>query len=94
MGASHSFISLLFAQLLGLEFSKLDYVMTLRTLMKGITYVTTVCKSYLIVIDNKELLANLIVLPMRQYHVILGIDWLSKYQAIVDGHKKRVHSLY
>ena len=89
-GASHSFISLLFAQLLGLEISELDYVLTLGTPMGGVADVSSVCKSCRIVINDRKLLADLIVLPMRQYDVILGMDWLSKYRAVVDCHTKRV----
>ncbi|KAL5583538.1 hypothetical protein UlMin_015980 [Ulmus minor] len=33
---------------------------------------------------------DLIVLPMTQFDVILGMDWLSKYQTIIDFHRARV----
>lgn len=78
-GASHSFISLLFAQILGLEFFELGHVMILGTPMGGVMDLTIVCKSCLIVIDDRKLPTDLIVLPMGQYNVILGMDWLSKY---------------
>lgn len=42
MVASYSFISLQFAQLLGLEFFELDYVMTLGTSMRSVMNVTTI----------------------------------------------------
>ena len=31
--------------------------------------------------------ADLISLPFREYDLILGMDWLSKHQAIVDCDK-------
>ena len=40
--------------------------------------------------DDWELLANLIVLPMREFDVILGIDWLSSYHAVMDYFMKTI----
>ena len=71
---SHSFISLLFAQLLGLKFSDLDYVLTLGTPMGGVADMSSMCKSYQIVVGYRKLLVNLIVLSMGQYDVILDTD--------------------
>ncbi|XP_062100529.1 uncharacterized protein LOC133806444 [Humulus lupulus] len=42
------------------------------------------------VLDGHNLLGSLMVLPMGQFDVILGMDWLSKYQVIVDFSRKRV----
>ena len=77
--ASHSFISMLFAQILGLECFVLDHVLTLGTPMGGVTNVSTVCRRCLIVIDGRKLLTDLVVLPLHQFDVILDMDWLSKY---------------
>ena len=89
-GASHSFISMLFAQMLGLECSVLDNLLTLGTPMGRVTDVSTVCRGCLVVIDGRKLLADLVVLPLQQFDVILGMDWLSKYRATVDCFNKRV----
>ncbi|KAL5546780.1 hypothetical protein UlMin_006467 [Ulmus minor] len=43
-----------------------------------------------IIVDDRELNVNLVVLEMHDYDVILGMDWLSKYNAKIDCHKKRV----
>ena len=37
-----------------------------------------------------KLTGNLLVLPMRHFDVILGMNRLSKYQAMVDCSNKRV----
>ena len=39
----------------------------------------------------KELLADLIVLDMYEFNVILGMDWLSIYHSSIDCHKMKVH---
>ncbi|PON57668.1 hypothetical protein PanWU01x14_172160, partial [Parasponia andersonii] len=50
--------------MLGLEFSDLDYVLTLGTPMGRVADVSNVCKSCQIVVGNRKLLADLIVLLM------------------------------
>ena len=32
----------------------------------------------------------MIALPFREFHLILGMDWLSKHRAIIDCDKKTV----
>ena len=49
-----------------------------------------VCYDYLICIDKAELKANLLLLPLHKFDVILGIDWLTKHHAIVNCFTKEV----
>ena len=44
----------------------------------------------LCVIGNDKLFTDRFVIPMGEYDVILGMDWLSKYQATVDCFKRRI----
>ncbi|KAL5571040.1 hypothetical protein UlMin_020637 [Ulmus minor] len=71
-GASHSCISKLFVSILGLEIQPFYPPPILMTPMGGHALVSFVCRSYLI------------VFPMTQFDVILGMDWSSKYQTIID----------
>ena len=41
-------------------------------------------------IHDRKFSIDLIAFPFREYDLILGMDWLSKYQAIVDCDKKVV----
>ncbi|KAL5561945.1 hypothetical protein UlMin_031692 [Ulmus minor] len=43
-----------------------------------------------VIIDGRELYVDLVVLEMHDYDVILGMDWLSKYNAKIDCKKRRV----
>ena len=43
-------------------------------------------------IREYEFLRNLIELSFKEFNVILGMDWLSRHQAIVDFRMKRVTS--
>ncbi|XP_077247234.1 uncharacterized protein LOC143886951 [Tasmannia lanceolata] len=42
-------------------------------------------------IGNRELLADLILLELSDFDVILGMDWLSIHNALVDCYKKEVN---
>ena len=49
-----------------------------------------ICKYCVIKIGRNELLANLILLEIQEFDVILGMDWLATYHANVDCYKKEV----
>ena len=52
--------------------------------------VNSVYRNCPIVIQAREFLVDLITLPFREFDLILGMDWLSKYRAIVDCGQKTV----
>ena len=41
-------------------------------------------------VHDREFSIDLIALPFHEFDFILGMDWLSKHQAIVDSDKKIV----
>ena len=43
-----------------------------------------------LVIHNKDFLADLIVLGIHDFDIVLGMDWLSKHRATLDCYKKEV----
>ena len=43
-----------------------------------------------LVIQNKDFLADLIVLGIPNFDIVLGMDWLSKHRATLDCYKKEV----
>ena len=52
--------------------------------------VDTICRGCEVQIRNARLLADLIVLELEDLDVILGMDWLSKYRAVVNCFTKEV----
>ena len=42
-------------------------------------------------VQDYVIYANLIVIDMTDYDVILDMDWLSTHHAVIDCRKKRVH---
>ncbi|XP_024019110.1 uncharacterized protein LOC112090927 [Morus notabilis] len=52
--------------------------------------VMSVRRSCEITIGSERMRADLIILPMSLFDVVLGMDWFSKYGAIVDCYRRRV----
>ncbi|XP_024021742.1 uncharacterized protein LOC112091712 [Morus notabilis] len=88
-GATHSFVSTSFVKILGLKPDDLETSMFISSPL-GCVEVTSICRSCVIMIGSEKLRADLIILPMNQFDVVLRIDWLSRYRVIVDYHRMRV----
>ncbi|XP_024022413.1 uncharacterized protein LOC112091908 [Morus notabilis] len=88
-GATHSFISSSFVQTLKLKVESLETLMMLNYPL-GCVELISVCRLCEIMIGGERLRADLIILPMSLFDVVLGMDWLSKYGAIVDCYRRRV----
>ena len=50
----------------------------------------SICRGCVVGIASQDLMADLVVLDMAVYDVVLGMDGLSEYHATVDCYKKRV----
>ncbi|EXB73268.1 Transposon Ty3-I Gag-Pol polyprotein [Morus notabilis] len=88
-GATNSFVYTTFVKILGLKPDDLETSMFISSPL-GRVEVTSVCRSCVITIESEKLKADLIILPMNQFDVVLGMDWLLRYGAIVDCHRMRV----
>jgi len=47
-----------------------------------------IVRNYPIVIQDKMLMEDLVLLEIQGYDVILGMDWLTKYKATIDYERK------
>ena len=83
-GATHSFVSVSLVQALQLDIENCEQPLVLSTPMGGLSEVTLICKMCHLFIREHRFSANLFVLPMSEFDVILGMDWLNKYQATID----------
>ncbi|KAL5573969.1 hypothetical protein UlMin_023566 [Ulmus minor] len=89
-GATHSFASEMFANRIDRCHYKSDGMFS-TTLPSGEVMLSTCwLRAVPIIVDDRELFVNLIVLDMPDFDVILGMDWLSKYNATIDCRKTRV----
>jgi hypothetical protein len=86
---SHSFVAASFVQKYNLPLSKLKNRMIVSS-PEGDMHPRHVCPKVSILIRGVEFLANLIVLESKGIDVILGMDWLSKHNGLIDYAKKAV----
>jgi hypothetical protein len=88
-GASHSFVAASFVQNYNMPLSMLKNWMIVSS-PRGDMHARHVCSKVSILIRGVEFLANLIVLESKGIDVILGMDWLSKHNGLIDCAKKAV----
>src|SRR5438270_2478035 len=89
-GASHSFISISFAKSLQLATYLMKKPLTVITPLNGRVELRTHCRNCTLSISGYEHQFDLILIDMTGFDIIIGMDWLAKYRAKVDCHKKRV----
>ncbi|XP_077228563.1 uncharacterized protein LOC143861534 [Tasmannia lanceolata] len=90
-GATHSFVSSAFVTLHCLPTSPLDYDLCVSTPIGKEILTNRISKMCHVRIGNRELLAELILLEMSDFDVILGMEWLSTHYALVHCYKKVVN---
>ena len=89
-GASHSFISESFAKKCSLEMVKDNKEWNIRIPTGENRITTLICKRCPIILGHLVLPADLIVLDMRDFDIILKMDWLSEHYAFIDCRSKKV----
>ena len=89
-GASHSFISTACVSSLGLEPKTLEIAISVASPLGGQTQVNLVCKSCELEFSDSYLICDLRVMDMSDLDIILGMDWLSVHQAIIDCYHRTV----
>ena len=68
----------------------LGFDLNLGTPLGEIIIVNSVCRDCLICIDKAELKVDLLLLPLYEFKVIMGMYWLAKHHAIVNCFTKEV----
>ncbi|XP_074374589.1 uncharacterized protein LOC141715001 [Apium graveolens] len=89
-GATRTFISENFANKVGLKLMLLDENMMVEILNQEVIYVSQVCPNCTIEIQGKPFVTDLIPLKLGEFDVILGMDWLTRYDAQINCRLKRV----
>ena len=89
-GSTHSYICMdqVNDKLLAVELLSYDLLVT--SPMGHSVRVNRVYKDCHLMVHDREFSVDLIALPFHEFDLILGMDWLSKHQAIVDCDKKIV----
>ena len=83
-------MSILFGMKLGRLSSTLPYNLGISTPMGEMVMVKVCYVECELSLDGRTFLVTLIPLPMVEFDVILGMDFLSSYHAIIDCLRKKV----
>ena len=89
-GASHSFASYGFAEKLSYIKNRIGQIFRTTLPSRKILLSEFRLEHVPIVIANRELYTDLVVLKIIDYDVILGMDFLGKYQATIDCRNRKV----
>ncbi|GKV43664.1 hypothetical protein SLEP1_g50928 [Rubroshorea leprosula] len=92
-GSTHSFVSPKYVSFLHVKPETLDCVLVVNTPSKEVLTSKTIYRSCRVMVEGRVLLADLILLGIVEFDVILGMDWLSTHYAMVDCYEK-VHECY
>lgn len=89
-GSTLSFVSLVFDCKLNKPPSTLDQAFIVSTPTGGHMSTCTIFYDCPLNIGEATLPVDLILLPMLDFNIILGMDWLAKYRAVLDCFNKWV----
>jgi hypothetical protein len=88
-GASHSFVTKLFVDKSGIQPTPMKHAMLVQ-IPGSTTRAEWNCLAVPIEIHRIAFLANLIVLRTKGLEVVLGINWMSHHQGVIDCAKKTI----
>ena len=90
LGATHSFVSPVFASKSGWQASRMAIPLSVATLKSDSLDSDVFLSNCPMLIKDRELLADLVLLDVMDFDVILRMDWLSQHFATVDCRRKEV----
>ena len=89
-GSSFSFISESFVAEIGIKPARLAFHLDVVTPSGEHSLVWKYLRSNDVKLGEMDFNANLLIMDMQEYDVILGMDWLAQHSAVIDCAKKRV----
>ena len=89
-GSTHSYVCTSILRLGGLSKSETEYDILVTNPLGHSVIMNRVYKDCPMKIREYEFLGDLIELSFREFDVILGMDWLSRHQVVVDFKMKRM----
>ena len=90
LGATHSFISAKFIAQVNIEIQPIDCSMVVSLPTGDSLIADKVYMGCRVIIEGHEFRANLVLLDIQDFDVILGMDWLSRHHATMDFFRKEV----
>ncbi|XP_070020539.1 uncharacterized protein [Nicotiana sylvestris] len=89
-GSTYSYVSSLFARFLVISPEQLGTHVHVSTSVGDSVVVDWIYRSCVVTFCGFETRADLLLLDMIGFEIILGMDWLSLYHAVLDFHAKTV----
>ena len=89
-GASHSFIAASCVKELGLEVETMENSLHVSSPLGTRVSVDLICRDCELEISGILLTVDLRVMDMSEFDVILGMDWLTAHQVVIDCDHRRV----
>lgn len=89
--ATHSFISFDCVKSLDLLVSSLPYEFVVSTPTYKLVTTSIACFDCSVMVDDKTFSMNLICLPLSHLDVLLGMDWLSSNDVILNSKNKTLN---
>ena len=89
-GATHSFISMGFMSIVNVESQPIDCSIVVSLPTGDSRLAESVSMDSRVIMGGHEFMADLILLDIHDFDVILGMDWLSRHHATVDCYRKEV----
>ena len=90
LGATHSFVSKKFTVLLNRSYELLESPLIVLTLVGKTMTTSLMLRACPTNLRDRLVLANLVLLDIVDYDVILGMDWLSQHHACMNCFDKIV----
>ena len=81
-GATHSFISIPFTERYQIESQSIDDRMVVSIPNEDTMISERIVLGSILVIQNKDFPAYLIVLGIHDFNIVLGMDWLSRHRPV------------
>ncbi|XP_070050832.1 uncharacterized protein [Nicotiana tomentosiformis] len=88
LGSTYSYVSSYIALYLGISHDSLSSPIYVSMSVGDFAVVDHVYRSCLVVIGGFKMRANQLLFSIVNFDLILGMDWLSPYHAILDCHAK------
>ena len=89
-GASHSFVSPIFASRMAWQASRMLFPLSVATPLSDELEIDIFFPSCPVLVEGRGLLADLVLLDVINFDVILGMDWLAQHYASLDCREKVV----
>ena len=84
------FIFASYGNALGLKTEMVENMLLIESPMGMNSRVDRICKGCFITLADRALKVDLRILDMTRYDVILGMDLLMVYRALIDCHRRRI----